>query len=61
MSLTVVDVFPDAITFMLVTYTQQHITLPRKLVPSRVNLELDILGKYVEKFIGEALYAASRN
>jgi riboflavin synthase len=60
-SLTVVDIFPDAFTFMLVAYTQQHITLPRKPAPSRVNLEVDILGKYVEKFIGEGLYAAGRN
>jgi riboflavin synthase len=57
-SLTVVDVLPDAFTFMLIAYTQQHITLPRKPVGSRVNLEVDILGKYVEKFIGEAKYAA---
>lgn len=60
-SLTVVDVFPDAFTFMLVAHTQRHITLPRKPVDSRVNLEVDILGKYVEKLIGEAPYAASRN
>lgn len=60
-SLTVVDVLPDAFTFMLVAYTQQHITLPSKSAPSRVNLEVDILGKYVEKFIGEAHYAARRN
>jgi riboflavin synthase len=60
-SLTVVDVFPDAFTFMLVAYTQQHITLPRKPTDSRVNLEVDILGKYVEKFMEEARYAAQRN
>lgn len=56
-SLTVVDVLPDAFTFMLVAYTQQHITLPRKRVGSRVNLEVDVLAKYVEKFLGEAPYA----
>jgi riboflavin synthase len=60
-SLTVVDVFPDAFTFMLVAYTQQHITLPRRLADGRVNLEVDILGKYVEKFIGDVNYAAQRN
>lgn len=57
-SLTVVEVFPEAFTFMLVAYTQQNITLPRKAVGSRVNLEVDVLGKYVEKFIQEARYAA---
>jgi riboflavin synthase len=60
-SLTVVDVFPDAFTFMLVAYTQRHITLPRKPALSRVNLEVDIIGKYVEKLIGEVNYAARRN
>lgn len=52
-SLTVVDVLKDAFTFMLVAYTQQHITLPHKPVGSRVNLEVDILGKYIERLIGE--------
>jgi hypothetical protein len=42
-SLTVVDVLDDAFTFMLVAYTQQHITLPRKSIGSRVNLEVDML------------------
>lgn len=56
-SLTVVDVLPDAFTFMLVAYTQQHITLPRKPIGSRVNLEVDVLAKYVEKLIREAPYA----
>lgn len=60
-SLTVVDVLPDAFTFMLVAYTQQHIALPRKPVGSRVNLEVDMLGKYVEKFIGEVNNAARQN
>ncbi len=60
-SLTVVDVFHDAFTFMLVDYTQRHITLPHKPADSRVNLEVDILGKYVEKFIVEVNHAARRN
>ncbi|MBI3362488.1 MAG: riboflavin synthase [Chloroflexi bacterium] len=60
-SLTVVSVFPDAFTFMLVAYTQQHITVPGKPPGSRVNLEVDILGKYVEKFIGAVNYVAHPN
>ncbi|MBU4226212.1 MAG: riboflavin synthase [Chloroflexi bacterium] len=60
-SLTVVEVLPDAFTFMLIAYTQQHITLSRKPVGSRVNLEVDVLGKYVEKFIGEVKYAARQD
>jgi len=56
-SLTVVDVLEDAFTFMLIAHTQQHVTLPQKPVGGRVNLEVDILGKYVEKFLQGAPYA----
>ena len=50
-SLTVVEVFPDAFTFMLIAYSQEHIVLPRKTSGTHVNLEVDILGKYVEQFV----------
>ena len=60
-SLTIVDVFTDKFTFMLVDYTQQHITLPRRQLGNRVNLEVDILGKYVEKFLGEVRHDARQN
>ena len=51
-SLTVVEVKEDSFTFMLVAYTQEHISLPKKEVGDRVNLEVDILGKYLEKLVG---------
>lgn len=54
-SLTVVDVFEDSFTVTLVAYTQQHITLPQQQVGYKVNIELDILGKYVEKLIAQQL------
>jgi riboflavin synthase len=50
-SLTVVDVSPDTFTVSLVAYTQQHITLPAKKVGYKINIEVDILGKYVEKML----------
>lgn len=50
-SLTVVDVTSDFFTFMLVAYTQTHITLPRKPAGARVNIEVDILGKYVKSLV----------
>jgi riboflavin synthase len=50
-SLTVVDVFPDAFTVMLVPYTRTHITLPLQSVGYRVNVELDMLGKYVARVL----------
>lgn len=52
-SLTVVDVTAHSFTVTLVAYTQQHITLPRQPVGYKVNIEVDILGKYVEKIIGQ--------
>lgn len=50
-SLTVVDVTSKHFTFMLVAYTQTHITLPRKPIGDRVNIEVDILGKYVKSLV----------
>lgn len=50
-SLTVVDVGDTTFTFMLIAYTQEHIVLPQRNIGSRVNLEVDVIGKYVEKFI----------
>ncbi|BFG25255.1 hypothetical protein CerSpe_115290 [Prunus speciosa] len=52
-SLTVVDVFDkeDSFNFMLVAYTQQNVVIPLKKVGQKVNLEVDILGKYVERLL----------
>lgn len=52
-SLTVVGIFDDesAFNFMLVAYTQQKIVIPAKKVGSKVNIEVDILGKYVERLV----------
>ena len=50
-SLTVVDTGPDWFNMTLVAYTQQKIILPRKKPGDRVNLEVDILAKYVERLI----------
>ncbi|CAN6476432.1 unnamed protein product [Victoria cruziana] len=52
-SLTVVKVFDDeeCFNFMLVAYTQQKVVIPLKKVGQKVNLEVDILGKYVERLV----------
>ncbi|KAH7533334.1 hypothetical protein FEM48_Zijuj04G0119900 [Ziziphus jujuba var. spinosa] len=52
-SLTVVDVFDEenCFNFMLVAYTQQNVVIPLKDVGQKVNLEVDILGKYVERLL----------
>ena len=49
----VVDVLQDRFSIMLVPYTQEHIVLPRKDVGEKVNIEVDILGKYVEKLVAQ--------
>ncbi|MEO1251426.1 MAG: riboflavin synthase [Pseudomonadota bacterium] len=51
-SLTVVDVGDDWFNVTLIDYTQAKIALPRKKAGDRVNLEVDILAKYVERLIG---------
>lgn len=54
-SLTVVKVFDATeccFNIMMVEYTQQNVVMPLKKVGDKVNLEVDILGKYVEKLLG---------
>lgn len=38
--------------FMLVAFTQSKIIVPGKVVGDKVNLEADVLGKYVENAVG---------
>jgi len=47
-SLTVVDCNTDYFSVSLVGYTKQHTILGKKKVSDTVNLEVDILAKYVE-------------
>ena len=60
-SLTVVNVFPNAFNFMLISYSQKHVILPRKTVGELVNLEVDMLGKYVERFVEGITHAIRQN
>ena len=60
-SLTVVDIFPNAFNFMLISYSQKHVILPRKTVGELVNLEVDMLGKYVERFVEGITHAIRQN
>src|SRR5262249_16045900 len=50
-SLTVVDVRPDAFSVALIPHTLQHTTLGWKKAGASVNLETDLLAKYVGKFL----------
>lgn len=61
-SLTVVNVNEEEgwFDFMLVRYTQDNVVLPRKKVGDKVNLEADILGKYVVKLLAGRMEATSK-
>ena len=49
-SLTVIDAGPDWFTVSLVRYTLRHTNLGETVKGGRVNIETDVIGKYVEKF-----------
>lgn len=50
-SLTVVDVLDDAFTVAVIPHTAAITTLGRKGPGARVNLEVDIMAKYVERLL----------
>ncbi len=52
-SLTVVDVGTDWFTVSLIPTTLELTTLGHKQIGDLVNLEVDVIAKYVEKLIGE--------
>ncbi len=56
-SLTVVDVDVQrgTFSFMLVEYTQKKIVIPQKSIGEKVNLEVDVLGKYSENAMASLL------
>jgi riboflavin synthase len=61
-SLTLTEVDDDKRTFgiMLIQHTQKKITLSRKEIGSKVNVEVDMVGKYVEKSVKAALSGRGR-
>jgi riboflavin synthase len=50
-SLTVMRLRPDGCDVSLVYHTQQGITLPSKRPGAPVNVEVDVVGKYVERLV----------
>lgn len=50
-SLTVTGRGPDWFSIMLIPYTQQVVTLASKPVNATVNLEVDVMAKYVESLL----------
>jgi riboflavin synthase len=58
-SLTVMAKDDHSFTVSLVQYTQQHTNLTRRLRNDEVNLESDIIARYVDQLLTERLGAAS--
>lgn len=52
-SLTVVDVSDDTFSIVIIPHTAKVTTMGSKAVGDTVNLESDIIGKYVAKFLGK--------
>jgi riboflavin synthase len=50
-SLTVAEVFPKSFVVWIIPYTRRHTNLDRAKPDDLVNIEFDILAKYVEKMI----------
>jgi len=52
-SLTVIDANDDSFSVMLIPHTLEVTTLGRRLAGSFVNIETDVLAKYVRKMLGD--------
>lgn len=52
MSITVIESTPTWFTITLIPHTQEVTIANRYTVNSMINIEVDILGKYVEKLVG---------
>ena len=50
-SLTVADIFPKSFVAWIIPYTKKHTNLDRAEADDLVNLEFDILAKYVERML----------
>ena len=50
-SLTVADVLPKSFVVWIIPYTKRHTNLDRATIGDLVNLEFDVLAKYVERMV----------
>ncbi len=53
-SLTVATVLPDRLSVWIIPHTRDHTNLQSIVVGDLVNLEFDVLAKYVERIIGRS-------
>lgn len=59
-SLTVVDSVPGQLSVAIIPYTYEHTTFHKLQEGDRVNLEFDILGKYIEELVKRGGYPVNR-
>lgn len=52
-SLTVAEVRPESFTVWMIPHTREITTLGQRKAGDRVNLECDLLGKYIERLLAE--------
>ncbi|MDE0043635.1 MAG: riboflavin synthase [Candidatus Poribacteria bacterium] len=52
-SLTIANLFESEFEIALIPHTKQVTTIGKKRVGDRVNIEVDLLGRYVERLLGE--------
>ena len=52
-SLTIAELGPNSATFWITPHTWEHTHLHRTIIGARVNLETDMLAKYVDKILTE--------
>lgn len=60
-SLTVVECYPEEFSVVVIPHTAAKTTLGRKKVGDQVNIEVDLLAKYVEKFLNYKEVAKPQN
>ena len=54
-SLTVAEVLPGSFAVWIIPYTKRHTNLDRATIGDLVNLEFDILAKYVERMVAPSV------
>ena len=60
-SLTVVNALAEGFTVAVIPHTSEVTTLGRRAIGDRVNLEVDVVAKYVEKLLAPHLITAERS
>src|SRR4029453_18758728 len=54
-SLTVAEVLPKSFVVWIIPYTKRHTNLDRATIGDLVNLEFDVLAKYVERMVAPSM------